>query len=91
MKSTFLIAFFSIMAFLGGVRVDAQTIRLNTADLKAIKAQMETSDKQAAVDAGIRFFNGTWKEALAEVRPYLWIATPIGVYLVSVCQKRSLP
>ena len=41
MKSTFLIAFFSIMAFLGGVRVDAQTIRLNTADLKAIKAQME--------------------------------------------------
>ena len=68
MKSTFLIAFFSIMAFLGGVRVDAQTIRLNTADLKAIKAQMETSDKQAAVDAGIRFFNGTWKEALAEAK-----------------------
>ena len=68
MKSTFLIAFFSIMVFLGGVRVDAQTIRLNTADLKAIKAQMETSDKQAAVDAGIRF-----------------------LYLVSVCQKRSLP
>ena len=47
MKSTFLIAFFSIMVFLGGVRVDAQTIRLNTADLKAIKAHMETSDKQA--------------------------------------------
>ena len=46
MKSTFFIAFFSVMAFLGGVRVDAQTIRLNTADLKAIKAQMETSDKQ---------------------------------------------
>ena len=86
MKSTFLIAFFSIMAFLGGVRVDAQTIRLNTADLKAIKAQMETSDKQAAVDAGIRFFNGTWKEALAEAKK-----SPIGVYLVSVCQKRSLP
>ena len=68
MKSTFLIAFFSIMVFLGGVRVDAQTIRLNTADLKAIKALMETSDKQAAVDAGIRFFNGTWKEALAEAK-----------------------
>ena len=40
MKSTFLIAFFSIMVFLGGVRVDAQTIRLNTDDLKAINGNV---------------------------------------------------
>lgn len=76
----------------------ASVMVLLLAEMKKADAQMTVAQPiqtKVETESGIRFFEGTWEEALVESKktgkPIFMVVTPCGVCHVRCWQKTSLP
>lgn len=84
-----------LLTLLGILGILFSSVKVSDAQMTVAKIDQQPVEKQA--ENGIRFFEGSWEQALAEAKStgkrYLWVVTPLGVCLVKCwrqpCSRRK--